>query len=469
MENAMSVRRRGGGGALQNGVVTEGEKTKDPEFAIRESPLTVLIEHSLHIRAIYHIFVVILLLLLCDTVVYDLVERGKINIGITTVVEGFRDIGRSITLWLFELAVAVSFYPGLHLYAAGRKLVKKNPALCKIWSYLGFLGVVALEVVLIFMTIHQLVHKYHALASTVAVTCEMFRFAMKIWDIAKACTPRCHDESKPLPTFSHFIYFLFAPTLLYRDNYPRTKRIRWEKVVLHFLEVAAIVFYNSFLFERFILPYWSDYGKEPQVEAGSVVRGMFACVLPGVISFLCGFYCLLHAWLNAFAEMLTFGDRLFYEEWWISSQFSRYYRAWNRVVHSWLREHIYIPLAPNAGRAFSTFTVFIISAIAHEVVLALSFGFFYPVLLLEFGVFGLLMLPLTASGRRFPSVFNLIMWLTFFIGNGVLWSLYPMEYFARKNCPPSESDSFFVPKSWSCPEIVMKPNWKFQNPFELIH
>lgn len=40
---------------------------------------------------------------------------------------------------------------------------------------------------------------------------------------------------------------------------------------------------------------------------------MFACVLPGVISFLCGFYCLLHAWLNAFAEMLKFGDRLFYE------------------------------------------------------------------------------------------------------------------------------------------------------------
>lgn len=49
------------------------------------------------------------------------------------------------------------------------------------------------------------------------------------------------------------------------------------------------------------------------MEAGQVVRGMFACVLPGMISFLCGFYCVLHAWLNAFAEMLTFADRLFYE------------------------------------------------------------------------------------------------------------------------------------------------------------
>lgn len=69
--------RRSATATLQNGTVTQEEKTKSPEFAYRESPLTVLIAHSLHIKAIYHIFVVILLILLCDTVVYDLVERGK--------------------------------------------------------------------------------------------------------------------------------------------------------------------------------------------------------------------------------------------------------------------------------------------------------------------------------------------------------------------------------------------------------
>lgn len=48
--------------------------------------------------------------------------------------------------------------------------------------------------------------------------------------------------------------------------------------------------------------------------------------------------------------------------------------------------------------------------------------------------------------------------------SGILWSLYPMEYFARKNCPPAADDSFFVPKSWSCPRLVLKPNWTFHNP-----
>lgn len=61
----------------QNGDVKREAKAPDPEFIPRESLLTVLIQNSLHIRAIYHIFVVILIILLCDTMIYDFVESGK--------------------------------------------------------------------------------------------------------------------------------------------------------------------------------------------------------------------------------------------------------------------------------------------------------------------------------------------------------------------------------------------------------
>ncbi|KAI5641789.1 MBOAT, membrane-bound o-acyltransferase family domain-containing protein [Phthorimaea operculella] len=405
-------------------------------------------------------------MLLCDTAIYDLVESGKVNVGLTAVKHGFGDIRRGAKLWLFDFIVALAFYPALRIYAIGANILRKYPGLNRIWAGVGVFGVVGLEILLVAVPMWDLSREHLALGSSITVTCEMFRLLMKVYAVASVCAPRCHGDDTPLPSFNHYLYYLFAPTLVYRDSYPRTKKIRWGVVIFHFLEVAAIIFYNSFLWERFILPYWSDYGKQPKVEAGVVVRGMFSCVLPGVISFLCGFYCLLHAWLNAFAEMLTFADRLFYEEWWASTRMSMYYRAWNRVVHSWLRDHIYRPLAPRTGRAFSTVAVFLVSAIAHEVILSLSFGYFYPVLLLQFGVLGLLLVPLSSAvGRRFPNSFNLLMWLSFFIGNGILWSLYPMEFFARKNCPPSENDSFFIPKSWSCPEIVLKPNWAFQNPF----
>ena len=79
-----------------------------------------------------------------------------------------------------------------------------------------------------------------------------------------------------------------------------------------------------------------------------------------------GFFAILHSWLNAFAEMLRFADRLFYkvrsipycyhasaiqqsrdfivlmmQDWWNSSSFSSYYRTWNVVVHDWLYTYIY--------------------------------------------------------------------------------------------------------------------------------
>lgn len=52
---------------------------------------------------------------------------------------------------------------------------------------------------------------------------------MKTWAFVRsnlshpACYKKCDDtEVKELcPDFSHYLYFLFAPTLVYRDQYPR--------------------------------------------------------------------------------------------------------------------------------------------------------------------------------------------------------------------------------------------------------
>ncbi|GAB1860880.1 Sterol O-acyltransferase 2 [Camponotus japonicus] len=59
-----------------------------------------------------------------------------------------------------------------------------------------------------------------------------------------------NDVSPPnVPRFSHYLYFLFAPTIIYRDEYPRTKKIRWMFVVQHFAEVVLVIFYYTFILE----------------------------------------------------------------------------------------------------------------------------------------------------------------------------------------------------------------------------
>ena len=43
---------------------------------------------------------------------------------------------------------------------------------------------------------------------------------------------------------------------------------------------------------------------------------VFSCMLPGTVVLVLGFFAILHSWLNAFAEMTRFADRMFYKVCW---------------------------------------------------------------------------------------------------------------------------------------------------------
>lgn len=62
----------------------------------------------------------------------------------------------------------------------------------------------------------------------------------------------------------------------------------------------------------FLIQVFRQIGQEP-VSGKALVLSVFGCMLPGTLCLLCGFFCLLHSWLNAFAEMLRFADRMFYQ------------------------------------------------------------------------------------------------------------------------------------------------------------
>lgn len=55
---------------------------------------------------------------------------------------------------------------------------------------------------------------------------------------------------------------------------------------------------------------------------------------------LAGFYVFFHVWMNLLAEVLRFGDRLFYKAWWNAVTFEAYWRLWNLPVHHWISRHV---------------------------------------------------------------------------------------------------------------------------------
>jgi sterol O-acyltransferase len=78
------------------------------------------------------------------------------------------------------------------------------------------------------------------------------------------------------------------------------------------------------------------------------------------------------------------------QDWWTASSHAAYFRKWNIVVNEWLLSYIYRDFSGvfiPGKRFFQALIVFIISAIFHEYVLTFTFRFFYPMLLVAFGVF----------------------------------------------------------------------------------
>lgn len=61
---------------------------------------------------------------------------------------------------------------------------------------------------------------------------------------------------------SKFGFFLVVPTLLFREKYPRTLRIRWSFVIQHTIESIAIVYY-SFLIYRAVTPQFYENAGAP--------------------------------------------------------------------------------------------------------------------------------------------------------------------------------------------------------------
>jgi sterol O-acyltransferase len=266
-------------------------------------------------------------------------------------------------------------------------------------------------------------------------------------------------KSPGIPEFWRFSYFLFAPTLIYRNDYPRNRSVRWSRVYKCLLELIGVIFYVSFLFERFLVPryYHLEFNDQDKINLRQLTASIFHCMMPGLLVFLCGFYGVLHSWMNAIAEILKFGDRMFYKDWWNSTSFAIYYRTWNVVVHDWLYTYIYkdcYEVVFRGNKFLSQLTVFTISALVHEYILAFTFRFCYPVMFILFEGFGVLLMFVTKKEHK--ALGNIFMWLSLALGTGIMLSLYHMEYHARKYCRVETQDfiGYFIPRSWSCNGLV---------------
>ncbi|PNF16494.1 Sterol O-acyltransferase 1 [Cryptotermes secundus] len=442
----------------------------EKQFMARNSLLTDLCEIK-HIRTMYNIFIVILIILFINTAVYDLVVVGRLNLGVDLILWNFQGFTTVLFLWLGMSVTTILLFCCFNLWATQRIRWVPNSLTRKFWDYGWLISLVLYQTMFLYVPAVKIMELYIPPASSMALLMEQVRLMMKTYAFVRSNVPRAlaykphqsgdSQEVTPCPGFSKFLYFLFAPTLIYKDNYPRTKEICWKFVVWCFLEVIGTVFYIAFIFERFLIPMYHDFGLQNRQNTSIselLVVGIFGSIMPATLAFMCAFYCLLHSWMNAFAELLRFADRMFYKDWWTASSHAAYYRLWNIVVHDWLYTYIYKDFSEivlPGKRLVPTLVVFFVSAVFHEYILALTLRFFYPMLLVAFLGVGVCLLLLT---KDIMPCGNILILLTVSAGTGVLSCLYGFEWYARVNCPPVLDPvfDFFLPRSWTCATVYAR-------------
>ncbi|PFX21679.1 Diacylglycerol O-acyltransferase 1 [Stylophora pistillata] len=104
-----------------------------------------------------------------------------------------------------------------------------------------------------------------------------------------------------------------------------------------------------------------------EMDVGRGLERLMKLAVPNHLLWLLFFYAFFHSGLNILAELLRFGDRTFYRDWWNSPNVAYFWQNWNIPVHRWARRHLYIPMLKSGYSSLQAqVAVFLLSAFFHE-------------------------------------------------------------------------------------------------------
>ena len=135
-------------------------------------------------------------------------------------------------------------------------------------------------------------------------------------------------------TVRDLLYFMLAPTLCYELNFPKTDRIRKFFLLRRALEVILGTNLLMALIQQWIVPN-VIHSLVPfhSLNWGLTIERLLKLALPNHVIWLIFFYIYFHSFLNTVGELLNFGDRDFYHDWWNSPNLSSFWQNWNLPVH----------------------------------------------------------------------------------------------------------------------------------------
>ncbi|KAK1811587.1 Sterol O-acyltransferase 2 (Sterol-ester synthase 2) [Friedmanniomyces endolithicus] len=230
----------------------------------------------------------------------------------------------------------------------------------------------------------------------------------------------------------NFAEFICLPTLVYELEYPRQDRINWWYVAEKLTATFGVLCIMQVISQAYIYPPVAK--TVAMKEAGMPIEERWRefpfivsdMLFPLLIEQLLTWYLIWECILNVLAELTFFADRGFYGDWWNSVTWDQYARDWNRPVHTFLLRHVYHSSIStfHISRHAATFITFLLSALVHEMCMAIMFkkvrGYLFSMQLMQMP---LVMFSRSKLLKGRVVLGNVVFWLGLFIGPSFLTSL----------------------------------------------
>lgn len=409
------------------------QQEKKELFIPRESLLTEVMESSIAVRTAYSFIAAVVSVMLALTAFQYYAMPEVFASHMDLLQRAFKNVHLVI---LYEL-VTVAMLVAVLVPAVNHK--KSYPiASVAVIAITMAIVVVAAPVLRIMVDFHEIMG--------VAILFEQGRLFMKAVSFLFECN---RDHEACHPSHTSLIYFLFAPTVVYRDAYPRSDQRNWKRVIIHVMEILALAWVGLITIHNFLQTF-SRVGKH-DLKTEDYYNMAYHAFLFGNMTTLIGVgYGFFHCWLNIWAEILMFADKKFYNNWLICADVFHFMRNWSYLVHTWLKEYTYKPVVKITGSTFTaSLSAFVVSFVVHDYVISsiLKTPMFVCVSAL---LQGLMLTPLLLMMRKDPSAKTMrqevnnnepkpstnILFTVFYMMSNVGFAyLIATRYFYAMNCP----------------------------------
>ena len=191
-----------------------------------------------------------------------------------------------------------------------------------------------------------------------------------------------------LVNIKDILYFSLVPTLVYQLWYPRTDRINKQRALRLWIELTFLSLFQQYWMNQHIIPIMKTSTEAFQTGTLAEKAETFLDAINiYLINLVVTAYCNFHVLPNFISELLRFGNRDFYRDWWNSTDLQDFWNRWSLPVHQWCVRHIYGPLQRRGySKVVAASGVFLFSGAMHEYLNCVPMGFVSYYYILCFGV-----------------------------------------------------------------------------------